>query len=349
MATTPSTLQNSLLSQEELTKQIFTKGATVYLCDTCSRKIRVQTNKLSFDVVQRCIITKNCLGKLHKVILNKDANSTPSIPPAVPGVLDWSQRRVFYLHTQPIESKIWTVVHNLENKPSIQVFVTKVVDSAEVLVEIVPLKITTIDLNTTEIEFDQAYKGQAQCLATASANITNPSVGTPTVVTQETMQVTNGAELTLATLNAAPTISFVTTFRSSAAPGGSIDINYVNVDNHAAVLSPWTGTNIVYIGGKSYTVRSYNIKSHALAPSAFSANLIASGSQMFFSGFSTLPGQNLILLGTSPFGTVDRVLDRYIDIALISTAQPQLAFAEGEVFATPDVIKNTYPLIYIVD
>lgn len=349
MATTPSTLQNSLLSQEELTKQIFTKGATVYLCDTCSRKIRVQTNKLSFDVVQRCIITKNCLGKLHKVILNKDANSTPSIPPAVPGVLDWSQRRVFYLHTQPIESKIWTIVHNLENKPSIQAFVIKVVDNAEVLVETIPQKITTIDLNTTELEFDQAFKGQAQCLATASANITNPSVGTTLTVTPETMQLTHNAELTLATLSAAPTINAIARFKSSTAPGGSIDVNYISIDDQPAILSPWTGTNRVYIGGKTYTVRSFNVRSHPLAPSVFSSNLIASGSQLYFPGLSTAPGQNLILLGTSPFGAVDRVFDRYIDIALISTTQPQLAFAEGEVFATPDVIKSTYPLIYIVD
>lgn len=105
--------------------QITIKGETVYECDVCNRRTRVATSSEGIDVVQRCIITKECTGKLHKVTDIRDINATSSFPPEVAGVQDWFQRRVLYNHTQNIKSSTWTIQHNLQNKPVVYVYTTK--------------------------------------------------------------------------------------------------------------------------------------------------------------------------------------------------------------------------------
>jgi len=341
--------RSSLVGQAAQRQQIVVRGEFVYQCDVCKRRIRVPSNKNSVDVIQRCIITKNCLGKLHKVLTTGEANQTTSIPPSVPGVADWVQRRVFFLFNQVVEDNIWLIKHNLANKPSVSVFVIQLQDGEEVLVEVDPPIIRIVDLNTIEIEFNSPQKGQAQCIAFASENTVNPSVGTPTVVLQQTMLLTNKGELTIATLNDAPLIDFIIQYRSVNAPGGVVDVHYVGVDDQPAIDSPWVGANKVFVNGRSYTVRSFDLIEQPLAPSVFSNHLVANGSQFYFPSLSTTPNQNLILLGLPPFTFVDRVVDRYVDIALINPDQPELAYTTGNAFAAPSVIKSVYPLISVVD
>ena len=91
--------------------QILIKGESVYKCDTCNRKVRVATSKDGIDVVQRCIITHGCKGKLYRVRDARDVNSTSAFPAEVPGVQDWFQRRVVYDHSQPIKSQKWYYYH----------------------------------------------------------------------------------------------------------------------------------------------------------------------------------------------------------------------------------------------
>ena len=340
---------SALVGQADLRRQIYVKGEAVYSCDVCKRSIRVPSNKYSVDVIQRCIITKNCVGKLHKVLTTAAANDVSAIPPAVPNTEDWVQRRVFYLFEQTIKDTIWTVQHNLGNKPSVQVFTTQLQDGEEILVETDPLAVRVVDLNTVEIEFDSPQSGKAQCLAYASTNTVNPSVGTPTVVTQTTTLLTNSGELTIATIDASTLIDFQVRYRSVNAPDGYIDVQYVGVDDQPSVNSPWAGVNKVYVNGRAYTVRSFNIVTQPQAESVFSNKLIAEGTQFYFLDFSTTPNQNLILYGTSPFTVVDRVVDRYIDIALIDPDQPELVYTSGEAFAAPSVIKTVYPHILAVD
>lgn len=341
--------QSSLVGQADARRQIYVRGETVYQCDVCKRRIRVPTSKYSIDVIQRCIITKNCLGALHKIITAGEANEVSSVPPSVPGVEDWVQRRVFYQHVQSIEDDVWLVKHNLANKPSVQVFIYELQDGEEVLVEVDPVEIRILDLNTIEIQFDGQSKGQADCLAYSSANTVNPSVGTPTVVTQQTTLLTNNGTLTLATLDSATLINVTARYRSANAPDGVVDIEYVGIDDQPSIDSPWAGVEKIFLNGRSYTVRSFNIVEQELAPATFNDNLIANGTQFYFPSLSTLPNQNFILLGTPPFKVVDRVVDRYIDVALVDPDQPELAYTTGEAYAAPSIIKTAYPLIYVVD
>ena len=341
--------RSSLVGQADLRRQIYIRGETSYQCDVCSRKVRVPSNKYSVDIIQRCIITKNCPGKLHKILTDAEANDVSAIPPSVPGVSDWVQRRVFYEHNQTIADTVWLIQHNLANKPSVQVFVVQTDGTDEVLVEVDPLDVRVVDLNTVEVEFDKPQKGQAQCVAYASQNTVNPSVGTPTVTTQPTTLLTNGGELTIATQDSSTLIDFTIRYYSVNVPDGYIDVQYVGVDDQPALTSPWAGVDKVYVNGRAFTVRSFNIVDQQVAPSTFANNLIANGTQFYFSTLSTTPNQNLILLGTSPFTVVDRVVDRYIDIALINQTQPELAYTTGEAYAAGTIIKTTYPPIVAVD
>lgn len=336
-------------AQVQLQKQIFVRGEAAYQCDTCSRKIRVPTNRYGLTIIQRCIITQHCLGKLHPILTAQEANNVSSVPPSVPGVIDWSQRKVFFLYEQPIANTVWRIEHNLNNKPSVQVFVVQVDGDTETLVEVDPLTIRVIDPNTVEVEFQNAQKGIAQCIALASANTTNPSVTTVTTTPQGSLLLTNASELTIATLDTDTTISFTVTYRTPNVPEGFVDISYVGVDNVPSIKSPWAGTHRVFIGGKTYTVRSFSILQQPLAPGYFADNLIANGTQFFFSSLPALPNRNLILLGTSPFTVVDRNVNQYVDIGLVNQIQPELAYAGGNAYAAGSIIRNVYPPVMVVD
>lgn len=58
-----------------------------------------------------------------------------------------------YVHEQGLPSSVWTIVHNLNRKPSITV-----VDSADAVVE---GKKEYIDKNTIKITFNATFSGKA--------------------------------------------------------------------------------------------------------------------------------------------------------------------------------------------
>ena len=320
--------------------QITSKGDNVYECDVCTRRVRIPQNKYSVDVVQRCIITLSCPGKLHRVTQTKDINSTPALTPGVAGLQDWFQRRVLYTHEQQIKSVEWNIAHNLGNNPSIQVFVETLVDGGVVLVETSDYTTTVVDPNNTTLTFTKPAAGVAQCIAYASRNTANANAqALPTVVTVADMQVSNIGELTIATIDTDPTVSITIRYRSPIT-GAETAVVYPTVDNVASTLSPWVGTSRVYIGGKTYTVRSFNIVQ--VAPPAIN------GSQMVITCSSNNPMDNVLLLGLPPFSVPDRVRDKLVDVTVINTTQPELYYNAGEVFCSPSIISSTYPFILAV-
>lgn len=342
MASTPSTSSANL--------QIYTRGEDVYQCDVCKRKVRVPANNYSINIIQRCIITYGCKGKLHKASQASEINSTPAIPPEVSGVQDWFQRKVLFTYTQAIKSTTWAIQHDLAGKPVVQTFVYEQSGDTQVLTEVTPKSITVIDLNNIEVEFDQPQSGIAQCIALASANAVNPNITstpTSTVPTTDT-QITSGGELTIATLDTSTLIDLTVQYISPTTTT-PLTIQYVGVDDNPSIDSAWVGTNRVFVGGKPYIVRSFNLLTHEVAPAYFNNHLVANGSPFYFQGLTGTPGQNLILLSNSPFSTVDRVYDRYIDLGFVSTTQPELYYTTGEAFAEPSIIRTIYPPVFVVD
>lgn len=330
--------------------KVVVKGESVYKCSVCARSVRVPTNRQGLDVLQRCNITHNCLGKLSRVFTAKDINATPAFPPEVQGVTDWFQRRVFFTHQQPVQSQTWTIKHNLASRPTVYVYVNRVVDGEEQLVKVDPKTETTIDLNTVRVTFDVAESGLAQCISLTSQNSTNPA-STETVVETSDFQLSSDTgEISIATLSTASLIGIAFTFRTS---GTEIDtvIDYAGIDDTPSVESPWAGASRAVINGQLYTIRSFNLTKTPLAPTYFAAGAIPNGSTFFVSSFNSAPpttGQCLFLLGRAPYATVDRIFDRYIDAATISSDTPEFYYTTGKAFTSPEIIRTTYPPILVV-
>jgi hypothetical protein len=63
-----------------------------------------------------------------------------------------------YQHIQSEPSAIWTVVHNLNNYPIVDVMVIE----NNVLQKIIPKDIVVVNMNTCEIHFSTVRTGQAR-------------------------------------------------------------------------------------------------------------------------------------------------------------------------------------------
>lgn len=323
--------------------KILAKGESVYECDACKRRVRVPTNRTGLDVVQRCIITSNCQGKLHKVVIAKDITATPAFPPEVAGVRDWFQRKVLHTHEQTVQSSNWVINHGLANKPNIYVYVTRYVNGVATEVPTREFTTTIVDLNTAEIKFAQAERGQAQCITSASQNATNP-IATAGVATAATdVQLSSNGEISVATLDDSIGINLTMTYNSPSSPA-PINIQYLNIDD-PSVSSPWAGVKNVIIGGRRYTVRSFNIVTTQLAPPYFASGAIIDGSTITVTD-TIGTGEVLFLLATSPYAAADRVFDRYVDASSIKSGK-ELLLNAGELYADQLVIRNTYPPIIV--
>lgn len=323
--------------------KVLVRGDAVYECDVCKRRIRVPSQRRSIDVVQRCIITSNCQGKLHRIRLTKEINETPAFPPEVSGLQDWAQRRILHIHEQQVQSAKWVVNHNLANDPNIYVYVTRTVNNVETSIPMKPKQINIVDLNTIEIIFDQAERGLVQCIASASKNLTNPIATAGVAVTDTDVLLTNKSELTIATADTADNVNFILTFNS---PSSTLPVvlEYTGI-NKPSVYSAWNDANFVIINGRRYRVRSFNIATSNPAPTYFSQGAIASGSTVVVS--STLKANEVvILMAKSPFASADKVAQKYIDCSNL-TDTPYLYFNQGELYAQPNIIKSTYPPIIV--
>lgn len=326
-----------------------TRGENVYECDTCARRNRVPENKFGMDVLPNCNITLGCLGKLRRVFNARDINLTPAIPPEVPGVNDWFQRRSLYTHTQQIADSEWLIKHDLANKPVVHAYVNKIIDGETQLVTEEPTLITTVDLNTTLLTFPTPYSGIAQCISLATQNITNPDATNPVVPVAQTVQMTSDAgELTIATLDDSPAVGLTLSYITHQ---GTVNIDYINVDNIVSVDSPWVNARQAIIAGRKYTLRSFNLTTTPLAQTVFSRGLIPSGTGFYINTIGSqpvTPGSVLILLGKSPYTAIDRVLDKYVDAYYVDKTSPQTLFDTGKGFALPTIVKKTYPSILVV-
>ena len=318
-----------------------------YACNTCLREIDLQENVYGVDVASRCIITSGCRGKLYRVPIVRD-KSPKERPANVEGLDNWSQRKVLYTHQQAIQSVQWRVQHNLGVQPVVQVFVNRFISSTQT--ELVELNIdqyivTTIDSNNLLITFSTAESGLAQCVTLTSSR--NLPVQNPPITTVPTIRVSNSSVLTLATRRTDPTITFDLVFDNT---DGTI-VTYSNVDDSPTIVSPWVTANKVFINGKTYTVRSFNVVAYdATVQSAFNSGLVLSNTSFYFdfgSGYN-IAEENLLLLAQSPYAVADRIFDRMIDLNNISTADPQLVFQNAEVVTAATTPTVVFPYIKAV-
>lgn len=325
--------------------QVVIRGESVYECDVCKRRIRIPANKLGMDVLQRCIITLSCQGKLHRVTALKDINSTPAFPPEVPGIQDWFARNILYTHQQPIKSKVWVVQHNLQNVPNTHTFVHRIVDGKEILIEQTPDAVDIVDANTLRLTFASTESGQVQCVTQSTKNTTNYNNTLPEAQPSTSIQLTTDVgELAIATLDTASIADITLTFLSTV----PTNVAYSGIDSVPSINSPWVGVNYVVINGRRYVVRSFNITQTPPAPLYFSSGAISNGTAFYVSSVNnveTKAGEVLFLMSKTPHTTVDRIYDRYVDAAHVSKTSPEMFYEDGRGYVSPTVVRTTYPLI----
>jgi hypothetical protein len=332
-------------------QKVIVRGEAVYKCTVCNRKIRVPSNRKGLDVLHNCTITSGCLGKLKKISQMKDINNTPTLTPSVPGVRDWIVHDVVYTHTQSVGSTVWDIQHNLHSRPIIHVYTRTLPGDELVLVPIEQFNTVVLDSNRVQLTFDRAQSGVAQLVALASPNTTNPQ---STEVEQQLIvnvqESTDSGLITIGTLLQTALIDL--TIRYTISNNNILDIIYDDLDNTPATSSPWIGARVAVVDGKKYAIRSVDLKTYPnAAPHFISGEIPPQGAFMCITAINTTPPnpRDVILLGAkSPFSSVDRIYNQYVDFSKETPSSSNVIYSYGKVFAKSDIIKTIYPFITVV-
>ncbi len=340
----------------------------IYKCNTCKREIELQRNITGLETVGRCVITHGCRGSLYQTKLHPDY-VRGSLPDPVIGLDDWRQRKVLHDHQQPIERDEWVIEHNMGVVPSVSVFVDRPIqDDPDNREEITPEDVTAISDNVLVLKFDRPWSGIAQLVSKQS----DPDLLRPTTrifeEEEEPFQISNLGELSIATriypsdpaldLSGA-VVSLILQFNSTS---GNVLSELYSADDQPSLLSPWQGSAYdrivvnVQSARQPFTVRSFN----GITTEMTVGNIDSGSTFMFMAIDPTGEGTNfrpiekgevLILLATEPYDIVDKVFDRYIDVADVTEENNPFGFFynNGEFFATPDIITDVFPAILNID
>lgn len=330
-----------------------------YKCNTCKREIEIPENPRGLEVISRCIITDGCRGKLYRIDRKQDF-IRGSFPSAVPGLTDYSARRILYNHEQAVSSDEWYITHNLGISPSVQVLLNRSSSSVEAdedipcslrndsetfeQVETTDFTVEIINANEIIVRFTDPQSGLAQLIARSSAPVITEEED---VAEAATFQLTNNSLLVIATLNdtlsSSNNISLDLTFK---APGSvtTITENYT-VSPSQVSESPWNDYTSVLIQGRRYRVRSFNTYVSGMVDGT-----IPNGSSFYFNQVNSreIDTQEIfILLALDPYADIDKVTNQVIDTSRINAinAESSLFHQDRELFAFTSVIASTFPAI----
>ena len=331
-------------------------AVVVYKCDVCKRTLDTIRNIEGLEIVDRCTITHGCRGKMYQTSLNLDYKRG-QLPDEVIGLDDWQQRRVLYDHIQAIESTQWLIRHNLGTVPAISVFVDRpLVDDPDNRDEIIPEDIQIITADVMLLIFDRSYSGIAQLVARQSdPDLVSPHVRTVVDTTQSATQFSANSEVTIATRLIEgvepPAINVKIAYQTTG--GGEQLVSYT-ADDQPALASPWSDVDTVVIRGKIYTIRSFNALIAEMTTGA-----IGNGSTFRFVeidtvGFATFrpieKTEILIMLATSPYATVDKITNKFIDASDVNETENPFGFIydTGELYALDTIVRPLFPPIHSI-
>lgn len=330
-----------------------------YQCDTCKREIDLGEFARGLEVMSRCIITNGCRGKLFRINRLQDF-IRGNFPDRVAGLIDYSARRVLFNHTQSVPSTTWFVTHNLGVIPSVEIEIEitsgsqaeftsvpcqfRTVEGSFNLIETTDFTVTVTGPNTLTITFNDPRSGVAQLVARSSApTVTQTAVDAD----QPTIQLSTGSLITIATLDSVISPMSPVPVDIAFTPPGSVVpvINSYIASTIQDNNSPWFDFINVLIDGKRYTVRNID----TFVP-GFIDGTIPDGSAFYFSSInSQLPslGEVNLLLSLSPFATVDKITNSFIDVSRVTALNSQVSFFHNnrELFAFTGVVSSVFPNI----
>lgn len=316
-----------------------------YTCDTCKRIIDIPQNKYGLEVIQKCIITDGCHGKLIQSDLKLD-HIRGKFPNKSKILDDYIPRKILYNHKQSIKLQEWRIEHKLGISPLINVFIEKPKELENIenidltnsenlveLVEINPEYITIISGHELIIGFDRPEKGFVQLISKSSTK--QPTIK-PIDNSVNYFKLTNLSLLTIATLLDDEIIDIEFEYID---PIGNISSVIYNVDDNISINSPWSDYNKIYINNKTYVVRSLIIDTNITYGSSFNIKGI--------NGLSLVENDLILLLSNSNYTTVDKVLNSFGNISSLSTENSinETLYNEGELFLNITNIVNVFPYI----
>lgn len=308
--------------------------ATVkYQCSGCNRLIYLQKTASQLDSTTYCSVTPGCVG----VLVETSTNNIPAIADVIPAVLGRKTRNVLYNHEQPIPSATWTITHNLDANPVVQVAVDRpnITDPVEIEPELVEL----IDSNTVRVTFTRKESGIAQLIARRSSP--NPYANIATAVAEPSdLQLTNNGILTIATLGSAAYNNIGITYIDRSATKSQLYRAYTTLNAN----SPWSDVDTVVVRGQEYTVRTFDIGDPTVSPG------VSANSSFYFNDDYLDPENMIILLAQSPFANADRITRSAIfpSATDVDTAINTYVFTGGELFAVETKQESVYPPVFIV-
>lgn len=339
----------------------------VYTCDTCKRTTQIPRNIFGLEVVQRCIITLGCRGKLYQTNMLQDFTQ-PAISNNIEGLLNWQPRQAIFNFTQTLVAQTWDIVHNLGTYPVFIVYVNSPTSTNPYnTVQIIPENIEIISPNEIKLTFTRPYSGTAQLIARS----TNPTLLQNTTTTAEIVsavpvQITNQASFILATLynkfGTNPGLNLQLQFTTNA----GISTTYFFTSTTALdTNTSWSDTARVIINGKVYLLREFSGLTTDIT-----TGQVAAGTTFRFQGFDTgltgidnyvidsvdqisgsppliKTGDMLLLLSNSPFGTIDKNVSQFIDITSVTTTTNigTLYYNNLEFYSNPSIVESIYPPI----
>lgn len=321
----------------------------VFECDTCKRQIDIERITTGLEVVNRCVITHGCRGRLYQVNLHPDFVRGRPLDDVL-GLDNWFQRKALHNHIQTIRRKKWKIKHDMGGNPSIQVFVDRPTENdAEHREEVLPDNIIIVNNDEVTIEFIESESGVAQLVARATDPLLNASTVTSAVAAEIPTQVSTNGTITIVSripTYVASTITLELIYRNSSNNAESVITEVV--DDQPSILSPWVDANQVIINGKRYVVRSLNIQRPEMANGTI---LNGAGARL-----NKVDGNNInhneffLLLGKSPFTIVDKDFSRVIDLAKVTSTTNtfSLFFDNAEWRAFGAIIDGVFPVVKVI-
>ncbi len=341
-----------------------------YKCDTCKRETTLAENTLGITVLAKCIITEGCKGALYK--LRRNENTTRQVgnfPPAVAGLNDYIKRRAFYSETVNISSNPWKLTHKLGTSAAITIYIF---DENDVATELAPDEyvIDQIDKDITHITFASSQRGIAHAVARSSVPLEVQTVADAESLDQVSsngfMDFGSVSVITVAGSQQYLTaddfdLQITVQIPSSSATtiGGENKILKDELDS----ASPWIGWDQILVRKRrNFATKSMQVLD--VFQSAFGAtnitNLddIPNGSSFeiqeiryrnesdgFLGEYLPIEARSLLLLfANSPYGVVDKIRDRIIDVGeLVLSPNGRFFVFDGEVFINQDNVEKIYP------
>lgn len=352
-------------------------AVVVYQCDTCKRETYRQQNRKGLDVISRCIITSGCHGKLNLQEVKPSYAIGHATPPVI-GLADWSARKVLFTYAQGFLKKTWEIHHNLNNQPSVSVYVYKDANDTSSLVKEDPESITYTSNDIVTLTFRNAVTGIAQCQARSASdgqNITSLIPTNTTVVdenifsTNRSFGITNGiefGELTLATrvgtmaiTGFAPTQEIQITAQflsptdlSEIAAPVVMTMRSVNNTPVDTTGSPWSGAKYATIRGRKYLLRSVNIHTNGNLTSLG----IPQGAPCYFTirylgqPRPLVEDEMLILTSTHPHHSVDRNYSQIADLSKLTKdkATAYTSYVDNDLLGNAALLEEIFPSIILL-